>query len=245
MSEQLSLQNIEHEFIRATDYKEIAETDLDQLCEPNKLNQPFFTRGALACALSHLEAYKRIVEEGLDVALVLEDDVELGKDFKLLLAKVEKEIGQDEIISFIYFMHSGQHSFLSNVNSKKIDSQYGLFYPVDIEGVECAMAYVITRNVAEKMLKVNYPVFGPADYWGGFYTRNAFSSFRCVFPFPVGVAPFRTTIDYANSKSLKSKLAAIVRRYKFPALYSYLLKRDKKLLEQKSFSFSDDPPFLK
>ena len=107
------------------------------------------------------------------------------------------------------------------------------------------MAYVITKEVAQRMLEIAVPVYGPADYWGGFFKRKVFSSFRCVSPVPVEPASFRSVINYAAAKTVKSKIAAFVRKNKIPFLYYYLQKKDKNFIDKKSrIVFSDDLPFL-
>lgn len=245
MTDQLKRQNLEFEFIKATDYKEIRDADYESLCDVAAISQnPFFTRGVLACALSHLDVYKHIVQQNLDAALVLEDDVQLGEGFNALLAEVEKEIGKKEIISFISFSHYGDTTYLSNLDKKPLNGAYSLVSPVNIEEVSCAMAYVITKDVAHRMLQVGFPVHGPADYWGGFFSRKAISYFRCVYPMPVKPASFRSVIDYAPAKTLQSKLAAFVRKYRVPFLFSYLLRKDKRFIEKKSkVVLSNDLPF--
>jgi glycosyl transferase, family 25 len=245
MSDQLRQQSLDFDFITATDYKHISDPDYDRLCAVDAVrNNPFFTKGVLACALSHVEAYKRVIAEDLDMALILEDDVALGKDFKDLLALVESEIKKDEIISFIYFSHYGDTSYLSNIDKKPLNNQYSLVYPVNIEEVSCAMAYVVTKEVARRMLGIAVPVYGPADYWGGFFKRKVFTSFRCVSPVPVEPASFRSVINYAASKTIKSRIAAFVRKNKIPVLYSFLQKKDKSFIDQKSkIVFCDDLPF--
>ena len=44
--------------------------------------------GELGCALSHVNIYRRMVAEGLEMACVLEDDVTLAPEFAMVLNEV-------------------------------------------------------------------------------------------------------------------------------------------------------------
>ena len=55
--------------------------------------------GEVGCALSHAEAYRRIVVEGLEAGLVVEDDVVLPKNFDELVSNLLPLLRPGEVIS--------------------------------------------------------------------------------------------------------------------------------------------------
>ena len=82
------------EFIDAVDGRTMTDEELSQLT----LDYPnlHLAKGEIGCALSHLKIYKKIVEDRIPIALILEDDVCLAKgiDIKtinLLLQGIEKQ----------------------------------------------------------------------------------------------------------------------------------------------------------
>jgi GR25 family glycosyltransferase involved in LPS biosynthesis len=52
------------------------------------------TKGEIGCALSHNEAWKRIVEREEEFALVLEDDAVLDKDFLKQCEEIQKQFSK-------------------------------------------------------------------------------------------------------------------------------------------------------
>lgn len=78
MEQQLQTLGIAYEFIEATDAKELSDNDIAGLYDVKKsltyLPEPL-RKSEIACAHSHTKAYKKILEEKLPYALVLEDDV--------------------------------------------------------------------------------------------------------------------------------------------------------------------------
>jgi len=236
---------MDYEIIDAVDYQQMSPDDFATLTDGKAVSENIYlTKGVLACALSHVKIYTKIVEDDLDKVLVIEDDAILPKDIKSLLAGIEKIIGEDEVITLSYFSHFGNDIYLSKQEVTSVNKNYNLLYPANLQQIGSTMAYVITKKVAQKLPGLILPVSVAADYWGTFYNRGGFTSFRCVYPLPVKPALFPSIIDYPDAKTFKSKLAAWVRRNKIPMLTSYLNKRSQNLIDQKYiFHLVEDVPF--
>ena len=57
----------------------------------------------IACALTHLNIYRRLVDENIEMAIVSEDDVHLVPNFREELARVLAELPHDwELVYFWY-----------------------------------------------------------------------------------------------------------------------------------------------
>ena len=97
--------------------------------------------GEIGCSLSHCLVYKKMVEEGIDVALILEDDIVLGKEF----ADVVKAVG-----SWI----DPRRKQVVLISAHGVERRQPGIYP--IMGGMCTDAYVITRLAAEAIYKSNY-----------------------------------------------------------------------------------------
>jgi len=196
--------------------------------------------GQIGCSLSHIAAYRRIVELGLPCALIVEDDCILPHDIHTLLAQLEKTIRPGEAIQL--YNWSLQPSEFSTRNAVPV-GRYGLYYPMQMSGVGSTTAYIITRQAAEKLIRVNYPVKVTADNWSFFQRHGAVSVVRILHPSPVKIMPFESTIASSDQT-----IAAWIKRN---ALVQFLLsirrrallrKRDSNviLVDQKS-PYSPEP----
>ncbi|GAB3856375.1 hypothetical protein GCM10028822_28670 [Hymenobacter terrigena] len=243
----LSSLGLDYEIIDAVDYLELTPADYETLTDQEAVRRnPYLSKGSIACSLSHIKIYKRMVQDSIDVSLVLEDDAQLPKNIKQLLSAVEANIQQNEVISLSYFNHfdSKPVTHLSQEGRTPLRGIGELVYPIDLHDIASTMAYVITKNVAEKMIDILMPISVQTDYWGVYYEKGAFDSFRCLYPVPVRAALLRSSIDYEAGKTLTSRLAAVVRKYKIPVLLGYLNRRANKMQEQKYyFDFVETKPF--
>lgn len=247
MINQLEKLKVDYEIIDAVDYQKLSEGEFAQLSDQEAIkSNPYLTKGAIACSLSHIKVFKKITEQKISKALVLEDDAILPANLNYLLEALEKEIKEDEIITLSYYGHFSKKTYLSEFNQKVIDEKNKLVYPLDIHHIASSMAYVITCDVAKKMIDKLLPIRVQTDYWGHYYENKAFSSFRCLYPEQIKPALFRSTLDYQNSNTVKSKISAWIRERKILFISAILDKRSRRLIDSKyNFHFSAELPFNK
>lgn len=127
---------------------------LDRPGARRRLGRPM-SDGEFACALSHLEVYREIVESGFPGAIVLEDDAILTPGFDAFMAQ-RAYLSAPLILMF---------HFIARVRLHRRPRQFGGFctYPVACNPV-CGTAYSISRAAAEAMLATAYPVRCVADW---------------------------------------------------------------------------------
>lgn len=238
---------VDYELVDAIDYLNLTSADFDVLSDQEAVRRnPYLNKGVIACSLSHVKIFRLIIERNIDKCLVIEDDAMLPSNIKRLLVIAEQEIQSDEIISLSYFNHhqAKDVTSLSRHQRTRVGEGHELVYPVDLHDIASTMAYVITREVARKMIEVVLPVSVQTDYWGVYYDKQAFSSFRCLYPVPVQAAAIRSSIEYEAANTLASRLAAWVRRHRVPLLRQYLERRAEIIQDAKyQFTFVDEPPF--
>ncbi len=121
--------------------------------------------GEIGCALSHLKIYKRMVDEQIDCALILEDDLMLSKDFPNVVAQVEAFVDKRE----------KQVVLLSNYDGEVAECAQGICVAKE---VTCADGYCVTLPAARMLLHANYPVITEADCWPRWLKRFGLSMFR-------------------------------------------------------------------
>ena len=118
------------------------------LCEGRRV-----TKGEIGCALSHCEVYRRIIDENLPCALVLEDDVALGDELPRVLHDVEQFCKADTPQAVLLSAHGIEEPRRKQSGIERIGS--GM----------CTDAYVITNAGARLVLHSNFPMVAVADRW--------------------------------------------------------------------------------
>jgi len=117
------------------------------------------TRGEIGCALGHQKAYRRIAEENLSHALILEDDAWLNPNLPAAMEELERTIPPDEpvvvLLTWAIQTPTGR--------SKPLSMSYRI---ADAPKASCAHGYVITQAAATNLARELYPVSHVADAWG-------------------------------------------------------------------------------
>lgn len=124
------------------------------------------TDGELGCALSHAAFYRKVVDEDLPIACVVEDDVVLDDRFKLVLDALEKQCVRDAPQVVLLSNHSDKDGQLG-------DGYNGFVTPSVVREVSLKRimgdmfteGYVVTNGGARAMLKANAPIAVPCDWW--------------------------------------------------------------------------------
>lgn len=151
--------------------------------------------GQIGCAMSHLAIYRRMIEQDLDCALVVEDDVVLPADIHGILQAITPMLRRGEVIQLNNWKDGD--CLLSRVSMSEI-AGLSLYYPLNATALGSACAYLIDRQVAENILKVNFPLRVTADNWEYFYQKDCLSKARVVFPSPVMLKAFESTILHSD-----------------------------------------------
>lgn len=126
--------------------------------------------GELGCTLSHLRVYRKMVEERLGMACVMEDDAFPEPGFYNALTKLETELdvrrAQVVLLSPISYEREAVRSQTPGLR-RILD---GMFTD----------AYVITLPAAEAILRQNDPIHCMCDYWGYLSRRAHFELYQFV-----------------------------------------------------------------
>jgi glycosyl transferase family 25 len=193
MKERLQSLNIPFEFVNGVDGRLLSEEELQKIFDRKKSYNYYkwyrnrigsagieLSRGEIGCTLAHRKVFKKIVDENIDRAIVLEDDVFVTEDF---LPTIEK------IIACLEYNSIGKNLIIKLDNT--ISSHYGIslklknflirfLRPIQIRIDEKltivktvmnfggTQGYYIDNAAAFTMLKLNYPVFMSSDEWNYF-----------------------------------------------------------------------------
>ncbi|MBW3128033.1 glycosyltransferase family 25 protein [Hymenobacter profundi] len=232
IQKQLYNAKIEFEFVEGVDGNALSNTYLESICDFNPLSKtPYlFKKGVYGCALSHYNIYKKIVEEKISCALVLEDDVNINSNLKDILDALEKKIKENEVI-LLFSQNTYTPTVYSSLDREDILENYSIHYPLNIGALGSAAGYVITHKAAEGMVSTVLPIKYAADAWHQFFNNCAIKNIRSVLPYPILPAGLESNIDYISKKGVIQVIK------KFSAI-QLLLKYRRKLLLNKTKAYS-------
>jgi glycosyl transferase family 25 len=239
---------LDYEIITAVDGRDLdlhdpTTVDPSLMKRTGELANPF-PEGIVGCALSHLHVYKKIVADGLDAALILEDDVSLPADLGSLADAVADQLTGAEVA--LLSVDSPDVCKMGLEGSVHLPSSRLLALPIDIRQPQSAGAYIITREACERMIKCVPPIRVHADDWWFFYKEEALDRVRCVVPLPVLKNPkFTSTVGfYSLGNGTKARVLGPLIRHKIPGLHQVLSRRRGRIYRQWSRSEVVDTPFI-
>lgn len=136
--------------------------------------------GELGCACSHIAVYKKMAEENIELALILEDDAIVLPALKTMLPKILEYKSYWDVCKI---WHSGGIRDFFWYKYFPLYHKEG--YSINLKGMGClnpifnrrrcdfsTCAYLISLNAARRLLKIGLPVRLPADYLLGIMSFN-------------------------------------------------------------------------
>lgn len=158
-------------FIKAVDGRVLSDEERSKLFDYNKSMSMYgrgLNAGEVGCALSHRLSYRKILENGDEYALVLEDDIVLVRDLNSLdlnLIDSTMKVDKPRVM-----MLSGDYWYYRKGCITRLFSAVG------------AYAYIINRAGARKMLSVD-PACCLADDWQYFKRKGL--KLYAVYPYMI------------------------------------------------------------
>ncbi|MFB6320155.1 glycosyltransferase family 25 protein [Saccharicrinis sp. FJH54] len=111
----------------------------------------------IGCALSHINIYRKIANENISLACILEDDVIIPENFELILSQIEQFIDQSLPQVILLSPAKTKQKVLAKLNNKFTIGRYKSGYYTS--------SYILNNLAAKALLKVLYPVNDVADCW--------------------------------------------------------------------------------
>jgi glycosyl transferase family 25 len=236
---------VDYDIVEAVDGRDLDMDDPDTLASiaPSMLNSDWFLPSHVAVAMSHLRVYRKILADGLDWALVLEDDVDVPADLESLVDALAGHLDGAEIALLNY--DSKDPLKMSREGLVDLPSSKVLVLPLDVYRVVSGAAYVITRKACERMDESVLPVRAKCDNWGHHYSEGALDRVRCVVPPAVHKSPgFESTVGYNSGESLKARLLRMIGRYDLRFLQQLVVYRRQRILRKYARAEIVDEPFV-
>lgn len=228
MIRQLANAALPYEIIEAIDGRDLDLSQPEFSCA--KVNDNL-TPAAFGCALSHFKAYQKVLDHGIDVALIMEDDVLLPIDINELAEAIKQCMTGSEVV-LLHFQ--SYEAVLTMAGAEQLPSGHKVIQVVDKGTPRSTAAYLITREACERMLKImQAPLRCVADDWAVFYHERAIDRVRCVVPMPILTSPdIPTTRDNLRPGSIGALLIDAVNKMRVPVIYQLLRLRRKRFLDK-------------
>jgi glycosyl transferase family 25 len=154
-------------WINAVDGRLIPEAELAQHFDAKRAELEYgpMARGEIGTSLSHVNIYRQIVEQQLQYAVVLEDDVELAPDFCRVLSQLPGLVAATEP-AMVQLTHVERALTKSAqpLGERRLMRPHG--------GVWLTSGYFITLAAAQNLLNALYPVWTVADHWRNFEAKG-------------------------------------------------------------------------
>lgn len=170
MCAQLEHYQLDYEFFNAIDGECLSDEMLswydDSLREKTQWFPRKLTKNEIACAISHLLIYEKLVKENIQAAIVLEDDVVINDDFYQIM---NRQALFPKAYELLYY-HHGKAKYYPTC--RKIYKNYKIVRyrrqsKYSKRSITYTSAYQITRDGAFKLLRHGYPIAMPADIFLG------------------------------------------------------------------------------
>ncbi len=157
---------LDFERLPAVDAKSTSEEILNKHYSKSLNRKHYFTsltKTEIACYMSHLKAMNKVIEEDLDYAIILEDDIVLYPNFKYvhnIIASIKEDWEYLKLQ-----INQGRKKKITKRNPIEVAS----LPDVNFEHISWskipigASAYVISKKAAKKFLKTYPLVYRPAD----------------------------------------------------------------------------------
>ncbi len=199
MTRMMSQLGVDFEFFPATDGRQLTEEQFKSCSLQPEVVLPLrfglktivenpLTPSEIGCALSHLRLYQHILDQGLEEAVIMEDDINLYPPALLALDNLDCIREAWDVVDFS--LHLGlknlylAHKYRFGPHNEFYFQRAGLQCPLlnvflnRRRVVGTTIFYVIKRSGCQRLLELGYPVRIPADYLLGYLAYNELKMFR-------------------------------------------------------------------
>lgn len=149
------------EFLDAVEGRKLSSKELDIRYDADAALARYgqeLSIGHVGCALSHLEAYRRIRSEGLDAALILEDDALIGEHALQVIDRLLERLTPDEP-TLILLSHA---KYYRPIGGSRLDRERKL---LPIHMARGTHGYLMTKAAAGRILAAMPRVSLVPDHW--------------------------------------------------------------------------------
>ena len=168
-TKQLNDLGVPFQIIEAIDGVELSDQEIrnnrDYGIYKSGCHSSYLRKEEIGCVLSHLKIFRKMIDEKIELACILEDDNDYSKEFKNLLIDGNLNTSEWDILYLGH--HSACTTREAQVSNKKhlISADSVIGEPIEVP--YGAYAYILNIEAAKKILKLAFPVRMPFDSYIG------------------------------------------------------------------------------
>jgi glycosyl transferase, family 25 len=198
IEEQLRSCRIPHEIFPAIDALTLDDARLASSYDAVSARRRYreMSRGEVACALSHIAVYRRILDAGLRHALVLEDDAQLGASLPMAIGRLCEQIPAERPV-VVLLTHVDKYSGWGRESlggAGSLVRRYRHWWR--------AHGYFVTREAAARMAEMLMPVSSAADHWAQF-DESGIVELRALVPYCIGLSGLAAESSIEPERSVR------------------------------------------
>lgn len=201
MEKQLAALNLDAEFFPAVDGRLLPEDEIARVSDRRWFSRYVgreMTRSDMGCSLSHIYLYRKMVDENIPCALILEDDVWMTPSLVPLLRELERDI--DQLPCDVVLLSEC-------ITSTKNVWRRGYYFMSPVVYALFTHAYVVSLRGARRLMNNLYPVALPADAWNWLH-RHRLVRIAAIHPvLATQNQPVVISTEFAVSRALPEKFS--------------------------------------
>ena len=177
--------------------------------EAIRAHPDWLTPGAIGATLSHNAIHRRIVEEQIPYALILEDDVVLSPGVAAIARHLGpfEEIARDSVLLLIGITQSSSRIMFSAESAVSANGLTAYRIADPETRIGCSSTYIVSAATSARILDFNSPVTVTCDSWPHFRNAGACDDIYAFLPAPVRPALFPSELGY---RSRDSRTASVI-----------------------------------
>lgn len=211
MRDHLGSKGIEWSHFDAIDGNELNDEEINR--EVGSLCQTFCTKGIIGCALSHKRIWQKVINENLNNAIIMEDDIVISDNYENILMDAMSQLPSDwdilllgcgglcnkdnkstDVSSFIFgLIQPYKNNNVTNKAKAKNGTDTSIFIPELPTGFYC---YAVSKKGCKKLLTIIDKIHYHIDY----QVANEFDKINiyAVDPKIVKLKRTKSTINQLN-----------------------------------------------
>ena len=221
IARRLGADNIRHEIVDAVDGDTLDMSQLADRYSDKAAEKKFglaLTRREIGCYLSHYNLWRRMIDEKIPAAVILEDDARWEKDFSPVVAGIMNCEWQWDVV---LLKTRTPHRRTSRI----VCSLGGGYDMVQYKRIAAdAAAYCITLAAAEKLAKHAWAIVKPIDViWWDYWNWDG--RFYCANPRPIYCTDEDSTI---GGRQRNTAFNIFKNKYNLVRFWHWLVRRPKR-----------------
>ncbi|QYJ97545.1 glycosyltransferase family 25 protein [Shewanella alkalitolerans] len=192
ITEQLNRIGVPFERLEGIDGNELTDSDIERVSPAKLVRQNYYralSKGEVGCSLSHKKAWQKIIDDGLDYAFILEDDIYLEDNFADVVNLMASLPTQEWDFIKLYPLRKGGLKNIRNTFDYK-GHKFISYHKFPIS----AVAQIVSKKGAQALIKNMPYVVQPVD--------GHIKSWWTLGIYPFGLIPYCVSVNLTGQSDI-------------------------------------------